>query len=252
MSFRFSPKIVTDGLVLYLDAANNRSYPGSGTTWTDLSKNVYTGTLTNGPTFNSLNNGSIVFDGSDDYIDNIGTTSDFNFIFLQGTFSVSFWFKRPINNTRRVICGNTLTNTEKGWFIILEYGISGFGNNCLRFQVSGGLINTRLIAGSTNDNTIGTDWTQATFTCQNPDKVGQWYINGILANTTTRVGAGNANQGTYYSGPSARTLNLARSNFSSTSIPLNGNISQFLIYNKSLSAGEVLQNYNTTKSRFGL
>jgi hypothetical protein len=62
------PNIVTDGLVLYLDAANQKSYPGTGTTWNDLSGNGNNGTLVNGPTFNSDNNGSIVFDGVDDYV----------------------------------------------------------------------------------------------------------------------------------------------------------------------------------------
>ncbi len=60
-------KIVTDGLVLALDAADRNSYPGSGTTWTDLSINKSNSTLTNSPIFNSSNGGSIVFDGVDDY-----------------------------------------------------------------------------------------------------------------------------------------------------------------------------------------
>ena len=60
------PRIPTSGLIFYLDAANTRSYPGSGTTWTDLSGNGNTGTLTNGPTYSSANGGQIVFDGSND------------------------------------------------------------------------------------------------------------------------------------------------------------------------------------------
>ena len=63
----YGPKIVTSGLVLCLDAANKRSYPGTGTTWTDLSGNSNNGTLTNGPTFSAGNQGSIVFDGTNDY-----------------------------------------------------------------------------------------------------------------------------------------------------------------------------------------
>ena len=66
MGLAHSPSIVMNGLVLALDAANSKSYPGSGTTWTDLSGNSNTGTLTNGPTYNSANGGSIVFDGVDD------------------------------------------------------------------------------------------------------------------------------------------------------------------------------------------
>ena len=76
MAFIHSPKIITDGLVLALDAGNTKSYPGSGTVWTDLSGNNNTGTLTNGPTFNAANGGSIVFDGTNDYVTlPISTTS---------------------------------------------------------------------------------------------------------------------------------------------------------------------------------
>ena len=65
MGLSHSPRIVTDGLVFCLDAANIRSYPGTGTTWTDL-KGGNEGTLTNGPTFSSDNAGSISTDGSND------------------------------------------------------------------------------------------------------------------------------------------------------------------------------------------
>jgi hypothetical protein len=78
MALAHSPSIVTSGLVLCLDAANPKSYPGSGTTWTDLSGNGNNGTLVNGPTYSSVNGGSIVFDGSNDYIStaySIGTVS---------------------------------------------------------------------------------------------------------------------------------------------------------------------------------
>ena len=68
MAFRYSPKIVTDGLVLALDAANHKSYPGSGTAINDLTANNTNGTLTNGPTFNSGNAGSIEFDATNDFI----------------------------------------------------------------------------------------------------------------------------------------------------------------------------------------
>jgi hypothetical protein len=66
MGTSYNPRIVTDGLVLCLDAANKRSYPGAGNTWTDLTTNKYNGALTNGPTFNSANGGSLIFDGTDD------------------------------------------------------------------------------------------------------------------------------------------------------------------------------------------
>lgn len=68
MSYHNGPKIVSEGLVLYLDAANSKSYSGTGTTWTDLSGNSNNATLVNGPTYSSLNGGGIVLDATDDFI----------------------------------------------------------------------------------------------------------------------------------------------------------------------------------------
>ena len=68
MSVEGGPDIVTNGLVLYLDAANNRSIVSGSTTWFDLSRNGNTGSLINGPTYSSANGGSIVFDGANDYV----------------------------------------------------------------------------------------------------------------------------------------------------------------------------------------
>ena len=105
MATYYSPKIVTDGLVLALDAANRKSYNSGSTTWYDLSGNNNNGTLYNGPTFNSANSGSIVFDGVDDY-----STS---FISSPGSnFTISFWFnvisfgsgERQIALNRKYLC----------------------------------------------------------------------------------------------------------------------------------------------------
>ena len=75
----YGPRTITNGLVLALDAADKNSYVGSGTSWKDLSGNNYTGTLTNGPTFNGSNGGSISFDSTDDFVSvgNIGTITSF-------------------------------------------------------------------------------------------------------------------------------------------------------------------------------
>jgi len=243
--------IVTSGLTYCSDAGFTPSYTSSGVTWYDISYSGYNGTLTNGPTYSSSNGGSIVFDGVDDYVDTIGSTSSFDFIGSTGIFSIGFWFKMNATNTRTLFIGNTLSNTEKGWLIGVEYGATGYGNNCIRFQATGNATNTRLIAGSTNDNTINaTTWTHCLFTSTNGNYVGQWYINGVASTTTTRVGTGNANQGSYYGGPAARTLNVGRCNHSSTLIPLAGNVASVFIYNRTLSASEVLQNYNAQASRF--
>ena len=93
MSTRYNPSIVRDSLLLYLDAANTKSYPGSGTTWYDLSGNNKNPTLTNGPTFNSDNLGSIVLDGTNDMVEfSPGTNITSNTVVLSGSYTASFLF----------------------------------------------------------------------------------------------------------------------------------------------------------------
>jgi hypothetical protein len=89
MGFNYSPKIVTDGLVLYLDAANSKSYPGSGTTWGDLSRSQNNGALVNGPTFSSANNGILTFNGSNQSANMSAAAGTFG----TGDFTISFWWK---------------------------------------------------------------------------------------------------------------------------------------------------------------
>ena len=88
MAVGYNPKIVTDNLILALDAANIKSYPGSGTTWTDLSGKGNNGTLVNGPTFNSGNSGSIEFDGTND---SISLGPQINSDITETDITVSFW-----------------------------------------------------------------------------------------------------------------------------------------------------------------
>lgn len=83
-----------NGLVLCLDAGNTKSYPGSGTTWTDLSGRGNTGTLTNGPTYSSANGGSIVFDGTNDYVSTNYTQTS-----VTG-YTIDVWFKSTDTGTQ--------------------------------------------------------------------------------------------------------------------------------------------------------
>ena len=123
MAYRNGPKIVTDGLVLCLDAAIGKSYPGSGTSWTDLSGNGNNGTLVNGPTFSSANGGSIVLDGVNDYI---STTS-----ISISTFTYEGWLY------------NNLTGGST------NYGYFFSGSDCIGLAVSeGGNAGIGLVAGS--------------------------------------------------------------------------------------------------------
>jgi len=221
MSNRYGPRIVTDGLVLCLDAADNNSYPGSGTAWTDLSGNGNHGTLTNGPTFSSANKGSIVFDGVDDYVV-MGTASS---VPIEGPGTLDIWgFYAAISSTYNLISLSLATSA-------IQIGILGGSGRVWKY---GGA--TLLIYTTPTINTIA-NWT-LTFSGANLSM----YINGILNNSTTTA----ANQT-----GSSPTIRLGTYN-AGGSQPLNGRIYSTRIYNRILSSSEISQNYNATKGRFGL
>ena len=228
--------IVKDGLVLNLDAAKRDSYPGTGTTWRDISGNQLTGSLVNGPTFNPDNGGSIVFDGSNDYISTtIPTVRS-----LTGTrSSISIWF-RAVNTTTRGV-------------LIADWDSTGGPLTC-RLEISGFLLSSRTIGGNINSpggavtpiqsTTLLLNNTWYNVVIQYDGTNSTLYLNGNLeaslvttergsnptGNNSVSIGRGGAFNGLY----------------------LNGNIAQTLIYNRALTAQEVLQNYNATKGRFGL
>jgi len=224
MATRYSPSIVTSGLVLCLDAANPRSYAGTGTGWADLSGNATIGTLTNGPTFNGDNGGSIVFDGTNDYVTGIGSS-----IVPTSTapYTVSMWVYRTRNNVgyEELLSQWTSANSGNSFFF-------GFNNSNVRFTDNW---NDVVVSGAGNTNI----WMNlvGVYTVSNAFI----YLNGVLVATR---GSGFSYTGT---GPLilGRQGELASEYFG-------GNISNVLIYNRALSATEVLQNYNATKSRFGL
>ena len=243
-----TPSIVTDGLKLYLDAGNPSSYPGTGTLWYDISNNGNNGTLTNGPTYNSSNGGSIVFDGSNDFVDNVGGLSSFSFVQNTNIFSVNIWFKITDLTRDNIILGSSITTLNKGFYIQFIRNLSAtYGNYNIFCGVTngGGVVSV----GATNDNTItNSNWINACYVINNSTS-GQWYLNGTPVFTSMRGQTGSNIKST---GDSTRTLNIGRGNYISTIAPLNGNISNVQIYNRALSASEVLQNYNALKGRFGL
>jgi hypothetical protein len=213
-------KIVTSGLVLALDAADKNSYPGSGTTWTDLSGNNNSGSLVNGPTYSSANGGSVVFNGSTQYAP-IGTTG-FPFGTSPGTLS-----------------GWANTNTTSGLHWIVSYGTGdtaqsrflGIINSVYYFGGYNGVdITYNAVVSNVWFNMVGIyDGTNASM-----------YINGVLV-----------------VGPTARSWNTVAGNAqigrqTNNTEYWSGNIGQISIYNRVLSASEILQNYNAQKSRFGL
>jgi hypothetical protein len=220
------PDLVQDGLVLALDAADKNSYRGTGTTWSDLSGNNNTGTLTNGPTFSNVNLGTIVFDGTNDYV-SIPSTSNFN---NGNNITVEAW----------VLCTNWSTYTHP---MIVAKGI-----------------NVEWILWKSNDTGVvgklgwrglGTAYTTTSLPnniwVQCVGSIGSGgqkvYLNGVLESTV-----GNT---TFTSGNVDVTIAAGLVTGSPSNL-LGASVAITRIYNRQLTDNQVLQNYNVTKTRFGL
>ena len=234
MAFSYSPKIVTDGLVLYLDAANTRSYPGTGTTWSDLSRGGNNGSLINGPTFNSANGGNIVFDGSNDYI----STNTNSSLTQSGNtqFTVDVWVKKSASN-KDMLLGPWDNSNRKGWFV------QWFTDGNLYFGITNGAFNYNYVSVSWQNqwfNLTGV-FDGSLLTNQN---IGKIYVNNILQNTT--------NSGNMLTSVPAGLVEVSIGRLTNYSSYATGNIAMVKIYNRALSASEISQNYNATKTRFGL
>jgi hypothetical protein len=216
------PHIVTDGLVFAVDAGSERSYPGSGTTTTSL-VGSNTGTLTNGVAFSTDNSGTWDFDNVDDYI-NLGASSTLGITRYMSVFS------------------NVKYDNVSGWG-----GIFGnqSGGGFIHFQTYSGTMNVYIygpnlpVVASTATLVSGT-WYNLGFTFDGT--TAKIYQDGTALNTGTTSSTTNIS--------SASTMSLGR--VYSGDRYFNGNIADLKIYNRGLTAEEVLQNFNAQKSRFGL
>ena len=223
-----NPQIVTNGLVLCLDAANKDSYPGTGTAWNDLSGNGNNGILTNGPTFNSGNGGAIVFDGTNDY----GDKANISLIGNNIPFTIC------------VFC-NILTNPTNDGGIVL-YGRMG-----TQSEVAG------LYYRNSDSYIRFTGWAQnapdyATGFLKDFNK---WHQLSLVYNGSTTLVYRDSIPDPI--GAQTRSLNITLDTLTFGAAPfnnsyLNQKISLIQLYNRALTASEVLQNYKATKSRFGL
>jgi len=234
------PNIVRSGLILHLDAALPASYPGSGTVWYDTSGNGNNGTLTNGPTFNSSNGGNILFDGTNDYVSFASTTvGSFN----NSTFSFGVWFyfnglsqlktlfsKRnddPFNQYSMGISDdiqNGTSGTKLGVFLNPDSGNSSLWNNL-------------------NYSLPYTGWHYGM--CVVNTTVQTMYLNGVS------VASGNKNYTGYTFNIVNRPLYVAATNQNNNPVNFFGsNIAIVSLYSRSLTANEVLQNFNALRGRF--
>ena len=222
--------IIQSGLILNLDAGNTSSYPRTGTIWTDLSGNNNNGTLINGPTFDSANNGSIVFDGVNKYVD-LGNILDYT----SGNFSFSYW-----------VNFNSLATNQGGQGPIVifkgNYNVNGYYD-----QIS----TTGNIIFVTNQSGVN----QGTSTNSGVISPGNWYNIAYSRNGSSVRIYLNGNDITQAAGTHINPLpsgdNFRLANYANGYIYGNFKLSNLLSYNRNLTATEVLQNYNTTKGRYG-
>ena len=226
MAYFSGPNIITDGLVFAVDAGSTRSYPGSGTTGTDLisSESI---TLNNGVGFSTDKGGTWTFDGSDDYIQ-----TSFGQNIVSTGFSVNFWF----NVTGNATCFFMQMYVSADVNTVFRVERNSIGANSIEFghspNGSGGM------SELTSTNFPNDVWQSCTIAYNGSTKY--IYRNGVL---DTSVSSSDVY---FYTGAILRIA--ARQD--GTLLPINGKMPSVKVYNKALSAAEILQNYNAQKSRF--
>ena len=237
------PAIVTNGLVLNLDAGFTPSYPTTATTWYDVSSGGNNGTLTNGPTFNSANNGSIVFDGVDDYA--VTTQDQTPNLNITSFITLETWLK-----------STAVANSQHGDGVNSK-GLSSDGNTGVyeTLIVSSGEINypffrLRIVSNTPTyfPTNISLSLNQIYhFVSTYDGSTMRIFINGVEAGTGLST-SGNIETNTQ---PLCIGVRLVHRNFGGDSF-FSGNIFTNRIYNRALSQLEITQNYNAQKGRFGL
>lgn len=235
MAVRYAvPPIVTNGLVLYLDAANRQSYVSGSTTWFDATANGLSGSLVNGPTFSSTNGGSIVFDGIDDSCRSILNSQ------LSSSFTFSA-FTKP----------NSIPTAANSPVGIVVSEVASYGNYWAFLGLYQSKWHWALYDGGINpfitSSAIPTtsSWTHITGVRDVVADTLYFYVNGVLDSTlndsTTTIPVYSAlSVGGQVSQPFGQNRLY------------NGSVATAQVYNRALTQAEVLQNYNSTKARFGL
>lgn len=225
MSSSTGPRIENGGLVLHLDAGDIKSYTGTGTVFVDRSRKRKNGSFVNSPVYSSSKIKSFEF-SSNKYI-NIPTDTDFN----TQTPSVEVWVK-------------TNATTQNGfWFekgsVNTQYSLFQEGNNIQwRIHIGGGYTN---LSTATANFMNTSKWYQVVGTYSTGGR--RLYINGVLVNSDNQSGTISTN---------SDGVRIGAYGGGSPGYFYNGNLAICKLYNKTLTATEVLQNFNATKSRFNI
>jgi hypothetical protein len=221
MALAHSPSVITTNLGLCLDAANPRSWPGSGTAWNDVSGNARNGTLVNGTAYNSSNGGSFVFDGVDDYVN----VSNSNLNHGTANFSYSCW----VNYTALTSLGTIFENGSWTNCLLIRYE-----NSYFTIYSMGSLWGTFAFAP-----TLGV-WYKLDFV--RDGNVINFYVNGVYQ---TQISF------TANIAPSPNNLFIGMSQHAAGQC-FNGKINLAMVYTSALTAAQVAQNFNGTRGRYGI
>ena len=219
MGVSYNSKIVTDGLVLCLDAGNRKSYPGTGTAWTDLSGSGNNGTLFFESTYSSANGGSIVFDGIQDCVVVNNSAS----ILSSTAYTKIAWFYPTSFATNNNFISGGETGQHAFWLMggnTLKAGHNGTWDTVISSTTLS--LNTWYCGAVTFNTTTG--WIL--------------YLNGVQEDTDSSTTTFNGDGDIYIA-----AFRFGQNNFT-------GRISNALVYNRVLTATEIQQNYLATKSRY--
>jgi hypothetical protein len=231
MAIVYNTSIVTEKLVCYLDSANSKSYPGTGTAWTDLSGNGKNGTLTNGVGYNSSNNGSLTLDGVDDFV-LVGTVP------YTGAYNVSVSWGIWVypTSTAGNIMSMSSTNPQGVWNMP---PIAATGQ---KFR---GKIWSNNYLYSTNTYSLNT-WYYVVLVFDYAAGAQRFYVNAELQDSQTGI--------SYSSSGIDNYIFLGQTNPGADNTGMfTGRISNFHVYgNKALSAAEIAQNFNALRGRYGI
>ena len=226
----FIPGIVTDNLQLYLDAADSASYPGSGTTWTDLSPNAYSTTLVGAPAFNTT---YFTFDGTTEYVDT-------NQSLAAESFSVGAWFRTSAAGIKMILSKETTAGNPWNYRIWLN------GGQLVTDMSQAPATQASLTSSLTTYN--NGSWYLVMFT--RDDNNWYLYVNGSQVATRADPYTGSVTN--------AQELWIGRSAFTaggsspSGSYQYTGDIGQIFVYDAVLTSSQILQNYNATRATYGL
>jgi hypothetical protein len=235
MAFHYSPNVVSDGLVNFFDFANTKSYTGTGLTCSDMISTQYTGTHINGPVFSTENSGILTFDGTNDHI-----ATNYTSPFGTNTLTVGVWFSFTASQIGAIFSKRmgAASYEQLSMFVCNDPNANVAGTKLNFSDFNNPASRIGLTTATFNDGL----WHYATLvrdTTQN-----RYYVDGVLQSTVTSGVPNLSSSSRLFIGGLGENLTYVGASF-------RGSISMFQIYNRALTADEVLQNYNTQKSRFG-